>query len=51
MKVKDFIKEFIAHNTLIRLWYRIGDGKHEMANGDVCQMEWKLSKGEYARHR
>jgi hypothetical protein len=43
MKLKDFIEKFVEPNTLIRLWYKIGEG-HEQINDGKSEMEWKLLK-------
>jgi hypothetical protein len=50
MNLKDFIEEFIGHNTLIRLWYKHGPG-HVMVNGDKPEMEWEVQKGKYANNQ
>lgn len=45
--LKDFIKNFVGKNTLIRLWYKNESG-HTQVDGDNCKMEWELSKSEFA---
>ena len=48
MNVKDFIENFIEHNTLIRLWYKTGTGHEEVITGDKPMMEHQLIKSNFA---
>lgn len=43
MIVKDFIEEFVAPNSLVRLWYQLSDGKYigVIAN-DKPLMDWEI---------
>jgi hypothetical protein len=51
MILKEFIRNFIEPNTLIRLWYKLPkgtDGIHEeVMEGDNPKMEHELLKSEY----
>jgi len=50
MILKDFIKEFVCPNTLIRLHYKseIRGISFESANNEEPEMEWKLVDSEFA---
>ena len=48
MIVKEFVNNFIEHNTLIRLWYNVKGGHEEVITGDKPMMEHELVKSEYA---
>lgn len=51
MIVEDFVRAFVEHNTLIRLWYKVPkgeDGQHqEVIEWDKPMMEHELVKSEY----
>lgn len=47
MKLKEFIEEYIEHNSLIRLVYKEKGGhKLVMNKWDDVSMEWEVLKGE-----
>lgn len=54
MKLKEFIEEFVMHNTLVRLWVLKNKEKHlvyevnsEKPGGiDDLRMEWQILKGD-----
>lgn len=52
MILKDFIENFVAKNTLVRLWYECekGEGCSHVpvieTEKDVVSMEWKILKQE-----
>ena len=52
MRLKEFINEFVAHNTLIRLMYKVPKNERGMHNqvmpGEGVMMEHELIKSEYA---
>ena len=51
MKVKDFIENYIGHNTLIRLWYKADPMGHvEVIKGDKPMMEHELLRSKYKNH-
>lgn len=56
MTLEAFVKEFVAKNTLIRLWYEAGSGYDAVVwreeGHDELSMEWVLLKGEgiYAKY-
>lgn len=57
MTLDVFVKAFVCHNTMIRLWVE-DDGGHKMLvgdNGEEIGMEWQLIRGigwqsKYAYH-
>lgn len=54
MKLKEFIENFVMHNTLVRLWILKNNEKHlvyevnlEKPGGiDDLRMEWQILKGD-----
>jgi len=47
MTLKEFIHEYIEHNSLIRVLYKNKSGHKIVLNDwDDVDMEWKISKGE-----
>ena len=47
MILKDFVKEYINHNSLVRLVYKIPGGNKTVLNTwDEVSMAWEISKGE-----
>jgi len=48
MKLKKFIKNFVEHNTLIRLQYKINGGHKEVG---ALGMEHELKDSIYANHK
>lgn len=51
MNLKNFINQFICHNTLIRLWYKADTaGYIEVIEGDKPKMEHEWVKTEYANN-
>lgn len=53
MLLKEFIEEFIEHNTLIRLWNIPSNGKgyEETIKGDKPMMEWEILKSDWKDKR
>ena len=47
MRLKDFIKEFVCKNTLIRLWEPFNGGHKMLTNGEAeVGMEWGIVDGK-----
>ena len=48
MKLKEFIKEYIRHGSMVRLLYREESGDHRIVLNDwnEVSMEWEVVKGE-----
>lgn len=45
MKLKEFIKQFVCSNTLIRLWYNLEDSSgHELVDNELA-MEHQILGG------
>lgn len=47
MRLKDFIKEFVCKNTLIRLWEPFNGGHKMLTDGETeVGMEWEIVDGK-----
>ena len=46
MILKDFIEQYIEHNSLVRLVYKMGGGHKTVLNDWIdVSMEWEITKG------
>jgi len=50
MKLKNFIKKYVEKNTMIRLWYKINGGSHELVSENYIEMEHQIVLGDYKNH-
>lgn len=53
MKLKEFLKEYVCPNTMIRLWKNV-NGHERLCLFDECKpvMDWELmSDNRYEKHR
>lgn len=52
MKLKEFLKEYVCPNTMIRLWKNI-NGHERLCLFDECEpvMDWELMQDKYATWR
>lgn len=53
MKLKKFIKKYVRHNTLIRLWHkeRMSNGYMEIIPDDKPRMEHEWIKTSYKNYK
>jgi len=47
MQLKEFIEQFVAKNTLVRLWYKELGG-HSLIDSSKLYMEWELVESDFA---